>query len=101
MLHTREDVFFCLYGGSCIFVGRSTCRILLEYLKIAFQKKEPLTAIPYLEKYLVQVGDDVEMNNNLLMLYVQSNQIEKAQIHSGRMEQLGLAIPNNLKDKLK
>lgn len=67
--------------------------------EIAFKKQDPNAAIQYLEKYLAVDGADVEMNNNLLMLYLQSNQLEKARDQAAKMRLRGLTIPADFQGK--
>ena len=67
--------------------------------QIAFQRKDLSNAISYLENYLAVDGNAVEMQNNLLMLYAQTNQIDKLKDQAAKMKLRGLTIPaefNNL-----
>ena len=68
--------------------------------QIAFQQKDPARAIEYLEKYIAVDALDAEMNNNLLMLYFQTNQLDKARTHAQNMQRKGLSIPDQFRNQL-
>lgn len=68
--------------------------------QIAFQKQDPNTAIQYMEKYLTVDTRNAEMNNNLLMLYFQTNQMDKARTHAQNMERMRLVIPEQFRAPL-
>lgn len=68
--------------------------------QIAFQKQDPTQAIEYLEKYIAVDTQDAEMNNNLLMLYFQTNQMDKARTHAQNMQRKRLLIPEQFRAPL-
>ncbi len=68
--------------------------------QIAFQKQDPTTAIQYMEKYLAVDTRNAEMNNNLLMLYFQTNQMEKARAHAQGMQRMRLVVPEQFRQAL-
>ncbi|MBK9732717.1 MAG: glycosyltransferase family 39 protein [Chitinophagaceae bacterium] len=61
--------------------------------RIAFTKNDFNQAIEYLHTFLARSPDDPQGNNNLLLLYMQTNQTEKAKNQLQKMQQLGLEIP--------
>ena len=69
--------------------------------RIAFIKNDFEGAIGYLTTYLSKTPDDEQANNNLLLLYLQTNKMEEARIQLKRMQQLGLAIPPEAIERLK
>ncbi|MBK6481864.1 MAG: tetratricopeptide repeat protein [Chitinophagaceae bacterium] len=69
--------------------------------RIAFIKNDFEGAIGYLTTYLSKTPDDEQANNNLLLLYLQTNKMEEARIQLKRMRQLGLAIPPEAIERLK
>lgn len=82
-------------------IQRSDYYKCYSYLgQIAFQKQNPSTAIQYMEKYLTVDARNVEMNNNLLMLYFQTNRMEKAQEHAQKMQRMRLVIPEQFRAPL-
>lgn len=68
--------------------------------QIAFQKQDPMTAIQYMEKYLAVDTRNAEMNNNLLMLYFQTNQLDKARLHAQGMQNKRLIVPEQFRAQL-
>mgnify|MGYP000592347516 CR=1 FL=1 len=68
--------------------------------QIAFQKQDPMKAIEYLEKYIAVEAREAEMNNNLLMLYFQTNQMDKARTHAQNMQRRRLTIPEQFRAQL-
>ncbi|MBX2874568.1 MAG: hypothetical protein KTR30_20770 [Saprospiraceae bacterium] len=68
--------------------------------QIAFQKQDPTAAIQYMEKYLAVDTRNAEMNNNLLMLYFQTNQMDKARLHAQGMQNKRLVIPEQFRTQL-
>lgn len=68
--------------------------------QIAFQKQDPMKAIEYLEKYIAVEAREAEMNNNLLMLYFQTNQMDKARTHAQNMQRRRLIIPEQFRAQL-
>lgn len=69
--------------------------------RIAFVRNEFESAISYLTKYLTISPDDPQANNNLILLYLQTNKMEEARIQLSRMQQLGLEIPPEAIERLK
>lgn len=69
--------------------------------RIAFAKNDFDKAIGYLTTFLTKSPEDPQGNNNLLLLYLQTNQLEKAKIQLQRMQQLGLEIPPEAVERLK
>lgn len=61
--------------------------------RIAFAKNDFDQAITYLTTYLQSSPADPQGNNNLLLLYLQTNQLPQAKLQVKRMQQLGLPIP--------
>lgn len=69
--------------------------------RIAFIKNDFDGAIGYLTTYLSKTPDDEQANNNLLLLYLQTNKLDEARIQLKRMQQLGLVIPPEAMERLK
>lgn len=75
--------------------------MLLSYGQDRIYKNDFEGAIGYLTTYLSKTPDDEQANNNLLLLYLQTNKMEEARIQLKRMRQLGLAIPPEAIERLK
>lgn len=69
--------------------------------RVAFEKNDKPAAISYLETYLSRAPRDPQANNNLLLLYLETNQQEKARALLAKMKQLGLEIPQGIEEKFR
>lgn len=69
--------------------------------RVAFEKKDKPAAIHYLETYLDRNMEDAQANNNLLLLYIETGQKEKARALLDRMRQLGLQVPDGIDAQLR
>ncbi len=69
--------------------------ILCDFLlaRVAMEKKDYTGAIKYLETYLNRNKYDDKANNNLMLLYFQTNQRDKAIALVDKMRRNGLAVP--------
>lgn len=61
--------------------------------RIAFSKSDFKQAIDYLKVFLNRSPADPQGNNNLLLLYMQTQQLDLAKAQLLKMQQLGLEIP--------
>ena len=61
--------------------------------RVAMEKKDLNKAITYLQSYLKRDTHNPMANNNLLLLYVQTQQMDKARDQVKQMRQLGLDPP--------
>ena len=61
--------------------------------RIAFSKSDFKQAIGYLKVFLNRSPADPQGNNNLLLLYMQTQQLDLAKTQLLKMQQLGLEIP--------
>ena len=68
--------------------------------RVAFEKNDKPAAAHYLETYLGRNPSDEQANNNLLLLYLDTNQKDKAKKQVERMTQLGLQVPNEVMQRL-
>jgi tetratricopeptide (TPR) repeat protein len=68
--------------------------------RVAFEKKDKPTAIHYLETYLNRNPTDSQANNNLLLLYMETNQKDKARLLIDNMITFGLQVPVEIKAQL-
>lgn len=69
--------------------------------RIAFIRNDFNQAITDLTAYLSRSPGDPQANNNLLLLYLQTNQLDKARIQMASMEQMGMEIPYEAQQRLK
>jgi tetratricopeptide (TPR) repeat protein len=69
--------------------------------RIAFIRNNFDQAITYLTSYLSRSPGDPQANNNLLLLYLQTNQLDKARTQMASMQQMGLEIPAEAQQRLK
>jgi hypothetical protein len=69
--------------------------------RVAFEKKDQAMAIAYLEKYISRNAGDGQANHNLLLLYVETGQLEKARSQLQKMKNAGLEIPQGMEERLK
>ena len=69
--------------------------ILCDFLlaRVAMEKKDFVAAIKYLESYLERNKYDDKANNNLMLLYFQTNQRDKAIAQVERMRRNGIVVP--------
>jgi 4-amino-4-deoxy-L-arabinose transferase-like glycosyltransferase len=61
--------------------------------RVAMEKQDPVGAITYLQSYLKHDPNSPMANNNLLLLYKQTNQLEAGKAHIRHMQQSGLSVP--------
>ncbi len=64
-----------------------------ELARMAFEKNDLHSAIIHLEQYLAKAPNDVPANNNLLLLYINTAQKEKARAQLKKMQRLGMSVP--------
>lgn len=74
------------------------CDFLLA--RVAMEKKDYNGAINYLETYLKRDSRNTMAHNNLLLLYIQTQQLDKAKAHIKQMQQMGLQVPTGLMRQL-
>lgn len=79
--------------------GFAECDFLLA--KIAFFKKDYKNAQTYLETYLKVDSTNQMAHNNLLILYIQEHEYDKAHTELQRMQQIGLKVEPALIDSVK
>lgn len=68
--------------------------------RVAFEKGDKPSAINYLETFLSRVPDDPQANNNLLLLYMETGETQKALGVIARMKNFGLQVPAGVEDQL-
>lgn len=68
--------------------------------RVAMERKDLNGAIDYLQTYLKKDASNKIANNNLLLLYLDTQQRDKAAQHAKRMRQLGLDVPPQLMQQL-
>ena len=61
--------------------------------RVAMEKKDLKTAIGYLESYIKNDSKNLSANNNLLLLYLDTDQEDKAKAQAQRMKKDGLEVP--------
>jgi 4-amino-4-deoxy-L-arabinose transferase-like glycosyltransferase len=61
--------------------------------RVAMEKRDFNGAVGYLQSYLQKDPTNGMGNNNLLLLYIETKQLDAAKGHIRRMKQLGLAVP--------
>jgi len=69
--------------------------------RVAFEKKDKPAAISYLEKYLSRAPGDPQANNNLLLLYLETGEKDKAKARIELMKQYGIQVPAGVEEQLK
>lgn len=70
----------------------------LYLAQVAMKKKDPKGAIFYLQSYLATDSTDKTANDNLLLLYLDTDQDDKAKTHAQRMLSLGLDVPPSVRE---
>ena len=60
------------------------------------EKKDLKGAISYLESYIKNDSKNISANNNLLLLYLDTDQEDKAKAQALRMEKEGLDVPKSV-----
>jgi len=78
--------------------GFAECDFLLA--KVAFNKKDYVSAQHYLENYIAVDTVNRIAHNNLLMLYLQQQEYTKAHDQLKRMQQIGFQIDQQLLDSV-
>ena len=68
--------------------------------RVAMERKDPNGAIAYLQSYLKRDPVNKIANNNLLLLYMDTEQKEKAAAQATHMRQLGIEVPSAILQKL-
>lgn len=68
--------------------------------RVAMERKDFAGAITYLQTYLKTDKTNDIANNNLLLLYMDTQQPEKAKEHVKHMQQLGLPVPQPIRQRL-
>ena len=74
------------------------CDFLLA--RVAMQRNDLNGAANYLQTYLKRDPTNTMANNNLLLLYAQTGQADKAKAHVKQMQQLGLEVPPGILKQL-
>ena len=74
------------------------CDFLLA--RVAMERKDFNGAIAYLQTYLKRDPKNPMANNNLLLLYLQTQQPEKAKVQIKQMQQEGLEVPASVTHQL-
>ncbi|MFI5134573.1 MAG: tetratricopeptide repeat protein [Chitinophagales bacterium] len=69
--------------------------------RVAFEKNDKPSAIHYLEVFLDRDPSDEQGNNNLLLLYLDTQQKEKAKAQVEKMKQYGISVPSGVEEQLK
>lgn len=64
--------------------------------RIALEKKDLPAGIQYMERYLTRDPENPQGNNNLLLLYIDTHQKEKALAQAKKMQEIGLTVPPEL-----
>lgn len=65
--------------------------------RVAMEKRDPNAAITHLQRYLNRDKYNPMANNNLLLLFVETNQAEKAKQQAQQMITLGMDVPVNIR----
>lgn len=68
--------------------------------QIAFNRKDFAAAAGHLEHFLQAKPTDGPANNNLLLLYLETKQLEKARAHAAKMKALGMPVPPQIIQQL-
>lgn len=68
--------------------------------RVAFEKNDKPAAIHYLEVFLDKDPSDEQANNNLLLLYLDTKQKEKAKTQVQKMKQYGITVPSGIEEQL-
>ncbi len=68
--------------------------------RVAMEKRDPNSAIAYLQRYLNRDKYNPMANNNLLLLFVETNQADKAKQQAQQMIRLGMDVPQNIRQQL-
>ena len=68
--------------------------------RVMMERNDYAGAAGYLQKYLEHDPTNSKANNNLLLLYLQMNQAEKAKAQVRQMRQMGLAVPAAIAQQL-
>jgi tetratricopeptide (TPR) repeat protein len=68
--------------------------------RVAMEKRDPNAAILHLQRYLNRDKYNPMANNNLLLLYVETNQAERAKQQAQQMISLGMDVPVNIRRQL-
>jgi predicted Zn-dependent protease len=64
--------------------------------RVSLVKNDLNSAIGYLERYVTRDSMNEQANNNLLLLYVNTHQAQKAQAEIARIKRNGIPVPNEL-----
>lgn len=68
--------------------------------RVAMEKRDPNNAISHLQQFLNRDKYNPMANNNLLLLYVETNQADKAKQQAQQMIRLGMDVPVNIRRQL-
>ena len=68
--------------------------------RVAFEKGDKLSAISQLETFLDRAPADPQANNNLLLLYLDTKQNDKARELVQRMKSFGMEVPPAIEQQL-
>lgn len=68
--------------------------------RVAMEKNDKAGAINYLASYLSRDKYNPMANNNLLLLYMDTQQLDKAKAHALQMKQLDMDVPANISRQL-
>lgn len=78
--------------------GYYQCDFLLA--RVAMEKKDMNGAIQYMETYLKTDVNNKSAQSNLLLMYIDNHQPDKAKAQAKRMKEMGLEIPPQLHSQL-
>jgi hypothetical protein len=80
--------------------GYYECDFFLARVEIEKRPPDEIAAAAYMERYLTKDPSNPQGNNNLLLIYLQSGQKEKALNHLKHMQDLGIQPPVDLVQKI-
>ncbi|GIV34395.1 MAG: hypothetical protein KatS3mg031_1930 [Chitinophagales bacterium] len=72
-----------------------------ELARMAFEKNDLPAAAAYLEKYIAKAPQDEAAHRNLLLLYLDTGQPEKARLQMQKMQKLGIRVPPEITERLR
>jgi tetratricopeptide (TPR) repeat protein len=68
--------------------------------RVAMEKKDLSGSIAYLESFLQRAKNNPMANNNLLLLYMETHQYDKAKAQIKNMRSMGLDVPGSIAAQL-
>lgn len=70
--------------------------LLFRLARTAFERKDTKSAQGFLERYVSLAPSDVQAQNNLLLLYLDTQQFAKARTHLNNVKALGIQLPQEI-----